>query len=165
MSKIFTYYRGIKFTSKNGSYFECHPSNSFIFNGTVLLHRARWQDNYGKIPDEYEIHHRNKNKLDNRLKNLECIHGSDHARQHIKERLENGGDLHKILKKWRKSKTGKKQLRLNMSKCRDKSSERKSSGVPQEEATHSTDAADKIVYIEVHYVRKNKGGTFIPIQM
>lgn len=48
---------------------------------------------------------------------------------------------------------------------KDKSSERKSSGVPQEEATHSTDAADKIVYIEVHYVRKNKGGTFIPIQM
>lgn len=48
---------------------------------------------------------------------------------------------------------------------KDKSSERKSSGVPQEEATHSTDAADKIIYIEVHYVRKGGGGTFIPTRM
>lgn len=48
---------------------------------------------------------------------------------------------------------------------KDKSSERKKSGVPQEEATHSTDAADKIIYIEVNYIRKGRSSTFIPTRI
>jgi len=43
---------------------------------------------------------------------------------------------------------------------KDKSSEHKNSRVPQEEATHSTDAADKIIWIYVNYY-KNRNDSFI----
>lgn len=47
---------------------------------------------------------------------------------------------------------------------KDKSSEHKNSRVPQEEATHSTDAADKIMWIYVNYY-KNRNESFIPARI
>ncbi|PXX96906.1 hypothetical protein DF185_19900 [Marinifilum breve] len=46
---------------------------------------------------------------------------------------------------------------------KDKSSEHKNSGVPPEEATHSTDAADKVIWIDYHDVHRPSAG-FIPIR-
>ena len=47
---------------------------------------------------------------------------------------------------------------------KDKSSERKTSGTPQEEATHFSDAADKIVYTKFQDIIKEKE-TFIPARI
>lgn len=48
---------------------------------------------------------------------------------------------------------------------KDKSSERKSSGVLPEEATHFSDAADKIVWTKFGGELKKKEGIFIPIRI
>lgn len=48
---------------------------------------------------------------------------------------------------------------------KDKSSERKSSGVLPEEATHFSDAADKIVWTKFGEKLKDKGGSFVPARV
>lgn len=48
-----------------------------------LLHRVIWEDFYGcNIPKGYHIHHLNKNKLDNRIQNLQCCEAGLHSKFH-----------------------------------------------------------------------------------
>jgi hypothetical protein len=103
---------------------ECHPTNGSLFNGTSLLHRIIWEDNFGKIPKSHEIHHKDRIRSNNDINNLQLISGRNHARLHIKERLKKGGDLHKKLKKWRSSEEDKQVLRSNIEKCRKNTKER-----------------------------------------
>lgn len=46
------------------------------------LHRLVWAENNGAIPNDCEIHHKNGNKTDNRIDNLECLTASAHAQIH-----------------------------------------------------------------------------------
>lgn len=47
------------------------------------LHRLIYEDFYGcKIPKGYQIHHKNGNKLDNCILNLQLIKPSEHTRLH-----------------------------------------------------------------------------------
>jgi hypothetical protein len=48
---------------------------------------------------------------------------------------------------------------------KDKSSELKTSGVLPEEATHFSDAADKIVWTKFGGELKEKGGCFVPVRV
>ena len=48
---------------------------------------------------------------------------------------------------------------------KDKSSERKTSGVLPEVATHFSDAADKIVWTKFGEKLKEKGGSFVPARV
>lgn len=65
------FYGGIKFTPQQGYY-----------RTTIQLHRRVWEDNFGPIPSDHQVHHKNGNKLDNRIENLECVHKKDHWRIH-----------------------------------------------------------------------------------
>jgi len=49
---------------------------------TILVHRKVWIEKYGKIPKGYVIHHKNGNKKDNRIENLECLSFKEHAKRH-----------------------------------------------------------------------------------
>lgn len=52
-------------------------------NNGKLLHRLIWEDFYGcKIPEGYIIHHRNFNKLDNCILNLQLMRDKDHRKLH-----------------------------------------------------------------------------------
>ena len=56
---------------------------SFAVNGKrEREHRMVWMAAHGPIPDEYVIHHKNGNKLDNRLENLEMMTRGEHRRHH-----------------------------------------------------------------------------------
>src|SRR3990167_10451676 len=48
------------------------------------LHRAIWEDNFGKIPKGFHIHHKDGNTLNNEIENLECIDGKEHSKLHYK---------------------------------------------------------------------------------
>ena len=54
------------------------------------FHRWIWEKHYGKIPSGYEIHHKNGDKLDNRIVNLECLTRGDHVKKHNKFILKDG---------------------------------------------------------------------------
>lgn len=52
-------------------------------NNNKHLHRLVWEDWYGKsIPQGYDIHHLNGDKLDNRIQNLQCVEHGNHMRYH-----------------------------------------------------------------------------------
>ena len=48
----------------------------------VLLHRYIWEKHHGTIPDGYEVHHKDKNRFNYDLANLELIDIVDHHRNH-----------------------------------------------------------------------------------
>lgn len=54
-------------------------------NQDKLLHRLIYMDFYGvELPSNIHVHHRNKQKLDNCILNLEAIPASDHMSLHRK---------------------------------------------------------------------------------
>lgn len=99
--------------------------------GFVLQHRRIWYEHYGEIPANHVIHHKNEDKKDNRIENLECLSKSDHSRVHwphgicektrgITEYLilkcSNCG-FHFIRKKWRHEENSKKVSRPEILTC------------------------------------------------
>lgn len=59
---------GYKFMYKNGK--------------DIAEHRVIWESKYGKIPKGYNIHHKNGNKIDNKIQNLELLHIGKHNKKH-----------------------------------------------------------------------------------
>lgn len=52
-------------------------------NNGKLLHRLIWEDFYNReIPNGYDIHHINNNKVDNRIQNLQCVEHGKHIQFH-----------------------------------------------------------------------------------
>lgn len=49
---------------------------------TILVHRLIWEEHYGEIPEGYEIHHKDGDKHNNRIWNLECISNKEHKKRH-----------------------------------------------------------------------------------
>lgn len=55
--------------------------------GKVYLeHRYVWQRIYGEIPKDCHIHHKNGNKADNRIENLELMNGKAHNSFHSSQK-------------------------------------------------------------------------------
>ena len=57
-------------------------------NYTCLIHRLVWTWNNGAIPDGYVVHHLDGDRTNNRIENLELLHGNRHAQ--IKNGREKG---------------------------------------------------------------------------
>lgn len=67
-------YNGLTYTVRNTGYYGCTTGKR------QLLHRDVWEAERGPIPDGWDIHHRNGDKRDNRVENLECLPKADHTR-------------------------------------------------------------------------------------
>ena len=81
MAEEKTYYKGsiVNFSSSNG-----YPT---YWNGkkNVLVHRDVWESHNGKIPVGYQIHHKDKNRHNYSIDNLEIIKSDEHQRHHAIE--------------------------------------------------------------------------------
>lgn len=53
-------------------------------NFEKYLHRLIYEEHYGEIPKGYFVHHKNENKLDNRIENLELVSHAEHTALHAK---------------------------------------------------------------------------------
>ena len=69
----------INYSSSNG-----YPT-IFVNGKNVLLHRYVWEKHNGEIPSGCEIHHKNKDRYDFSIENLELINKSEHHKQHALE--------------------------------------------------------------------------------
>lgn len=69
-------YRGLNYTIGNNGYYRCTISNRH------LLHRRMWEEEVGPIPDGWDIHHVDEDKLHNEVSNFECLPKADHTRLH-----------------------------------------------------------------------------------
>jgi hypothetical protein len=59
--------------------------NTLNSNGEKFLeHRKVWERKFGNIPKGNIIHHKNGNKKDNRIENLECLTIKEHGLKHHK---------------------------------------------------------------------------------
>ncbi len=61
-----------------------HQVQVYILSKRVvcLASRLVWFLAHGEIPRKHHVHHKNKNVLDNRLENLECVEGKSHISTH-----------------------------------------------------------------------------------
>jgi hypothetical protein len=77
-------------------------------------HRIIWEQDVGPIPDGYDIHHKDGNKFNNLLSNLECLSKSDHMALHANENREKMSkcmsDNSEKIHAWLNTEKGKKFL-------------------------------------------------------
>lgn len=55
------------------------------YENDLRIHRAVWSYYHGKIPDDYQIHHIDKNKTNNAIENLQCLTRLEHRKAHSKK--------------------------------------------------------------------------------
>lgn len=62
--------------------FSLRPSGyySLTVSPRTLMHRYVWEKERGKIPQGYDIHHKDEDKGNNHISNLECLPKSEHTR-------------------------------------------------------------------------------------
>ena len=72
-------YGGRKYGIGAQGYYRCTTGDRH------LLHRQVWADVNGAIPDGYEIHHQDHNKLNNDIGNLQLLTKAEHAELHARE--------------------------------------------------------------------------------
>jgi len=70
----YQFFDGKKFTLRNNGYY------GLTTDDRILMHRYVYEFYNGRIPNGYDIHHKNELKHDNRIENLECLPKSEHTR-------------------------------------------------------------------------------------
>ncbi|WP_077603633.1 HNH endonuclease [Oceanobacillus sojae] len=70
----FKMFDGVKFSLRNHGYY------SRTDGDRKLMHRYVWEYYNGKIPENHDIHHKDHDRSNNDISNLELYSKSDHAR-------------------------------------------------------------------------------------
>lgn len=72
----FITYQGRRYTIRNTGYYAATSGDR------ELLHRNVWKDERGPIPEGYEVHHKDGNKMNNTIENLTLLTSEEHGRAH-----------------------------------------------------------------------------------
>jgi hypothetical protein len=87
----------------------------------VRAHRWVWSHFHGEIPKICHIHHRNEDKSDNSIENLEMLTFAEHAKKHMSDErsklaAERMNELRPLTKEWHASDEGKAWHRYHAEK-------------------------------------------------
>jgi hypothetical protein len=68
----------------------------------VFEHRQVWEDNIGEIPKGFFVHHKDGNKRNNNITNLELVNRIEHGAKHllsnrIRVKYKSGTEVRKII--------------------------------------------------------------------
>lgn len=72
----FLSFDGQKFTLRNNGYY------GKTYGDREMMHRYVWRYNNGTIPPNCDIHHKDHNRANNDINNLECLPKDEHARRY-----------------------------------------------------------------------------------
>jgi hypothetical protein len=87
---LFGNYKLIETVPQNRGYIEVYPYTDEKVRKYILLHRLVWESFICEIPTNFVIDHKNANKVDNRLTNLQLITRSENSfKYHRKDKLKN----------------------------------------------------------------------------
>lgn len=95
-------YNGVRFT-KFGKYYR---------SPRKFLHRAVWEDANGPIPEGFHVHHKDGNRENNALENLDMVEGSKHLSEHHKGHGRRPVAALAAVVIWRQTEEGKKHLSM-----------------------------------------------------
>lgn len=79
---------GYTYGSKNSEGYLCFSLYKDGKRFPQKLHILVYKTYIGEIPEGYDVHHKNHNKLDNRVENLELIEHIEHSKKHLNEHKE-----------------------------------------------------------------------------
>ena len=114
------YFNGIKFTLDEHTGYYKHI--------TTFMHRYVWEHYNGKIPEGCEIHHKDLNRNNNDISNLECLSKSEHKKLHAdlltdEQREWRRNNLNNTARpkaiEWHKSEEGKEWHKLQYERTKD----------------------------------------------
>lgn len=77
--------------------------DGYICAKSTRLHRVIWESQFGPIPQGFDIHHKDGNKLNNKIENLECVSHKKHLQEHMTANKEK-------VHAWHKTEEGRKKL-------------------------------------------------------
>lgn len=72
----FLTFNGKKYTLRNNGYYGSTDGKR------TMMHRDIWKFHNGNIPIGFDIHHKNHDKTDNSIENLELIKKDEHSRKY-----------------------------------------------------------------------------------
>lgn len=91
-------------------------------NRMKAVHIWVWEQHYGPLPDGHDVHHRNENKEDYRVGNLELLTHGGHQRVHAEMKFKDGKKLCRDCGEWKPldqfQKRPKKARGLYLSYCK-----------------------------------------------
>lgn len=125
------YVQGTNLAICDGYKFRKDKRSGYWYSGTLreFLHRYVYKKYYGKIPDNYEIHHIDKNKDNNDISNLKLLSCEEHRQLHSRELTETQrNNLRKNLNdnarlkaiEWHKSEKGSEWHKKHYEETKDK---------------------------------------------
>ena len=99
----------------NGKEYHLYPGERYFSRHNKRLHRVVWEHYNGPIPKGYHVHHKDGNRWNNEIGNLELVAGSKHTRDHTNERVAENPELflrnmHKAMeaaKDWHRTEEGR----------------------------------------------------------
>jgi len=101
------------FQEFNGVKYSLYSNSKYYANGKNRMHRVVWEYYNGPVPKGHVIHHKDENKFNNDISNLECMPKGKHSSMHGKEGwlLTPEGKKHnerirELTKEWHKTEKG-----------------------------------------------------------
>lgn len=119
----YAYFENLKFTRDDKTGYYLNSTNR------KRLHRYIWEHYNGKIPEKHHIHHKDGNKQNNDISNLQLmsntehtsLHGIEMASEHYEKMVDNlNNNARPKATEWHKSTEGREWHKKHFEKNRDK---------------------------------------------